>query len=284
MFKRPLNRSWQSRDKRIVKDILKSGEYQLERPKEGSECTVKVQMVTQNEEQQTGGQQTGGYFQSAIVCDDFDGRVVIGEADTEFDRAVEKVLQLMDKGEVSKVTVKLDTIDCSACAYVTLVDFTPSQSTYAWSKEKKMEVARRYKERGCELFKAGRILDAYLRFGRAVKLLITLGTDNETVRPLYVTLCNNMAWCQLARSQLEHALTLCNKVLEKEPDNVKALMRRAEAFTWLKDTENAVNDLTRVTELEPRNTVAHERLVTMKNRLALETVRYNNTIKKMFRF
>ncbi|RZF47527.1 hypothetical protein LSTR_LSTR009063 [Laodelphax striatellus] len=279
MFKRPLNRSWQSRDKRIVKDILKSGEYQMERPKEGSVCTIKVQMMNETEETEK-----QSYFQSAIVCEEFDGKMVIGDADTEFDRAVEKVLQLMDKGEVSKITVKLDTIDCSACAYVTLIDFTVSQSTYAWSKEKKMEVALRYKERGVELFKAGRVLDAYLRFGKAVKLLITLGTDQDDVKPLYLTLCNNMAWCQLARSQLEHALTLCNKVLEKEPDNVKALMRRAEAFTWLKDTENAVNDLAKVTQLEPRNTVAHERLVTMKNRLALETVRYNNTIKKMFRF
>ncbi|XP_075221963.1 uncharacterized protein LOC142324831 [Lycorma delicatula] len=246
----------------------------MERPREGSKCKIKLKM--QNNDTP--------FFPTEYLKDDFSGSITVGEADREFDRAVDKCVTLMDTKEKSKLTVKLENNQYTVTVYVTLIEFTPSPPSYEWSKEKKLEVARHHKEKGCELFKQGRVQDSFLRFSKAVKFLITLGIENKDVEPLYFTLCNNMAWCQLSRGQASHALTLCNKVLSNNPNNVKALMRRAEAFVWLQDTEHAVMDLRKVKELEPRNNIARERLIKLENKLAIETVRYNNIIKSMFRF
>lgn len=274
MFKKPQFRIWTSRDKCVSKECLKPGITLIERPREGSTCKIKIK--TQSNETP--------FFPTEYLKDTFSGTITVGEADREFDRAVDKCVTLMDVKEKCKLTVKLENNQYSVTVHVTLYEFTPSPPTYDWGKEKKLEVAHHHKEKGCELFKQGRIQDAFLRFSKAVKFVITVGIEDKDVQPLYLTLCNNMAWCQLSRGQASHALTLCNKVLAINPNNVKALMRRAEAFVWLQDTEPAVMDLRKVKELEPRNTVARERLMTLENKLAIETVKYNNVIKSMFRF
>lgn len=274
MFKKPQNRIWTSRDKCIIKEVLKPGITCINRPREGSSCKVKIKML-KNEKP---------FFPTDYLSETFSGTVIVGEGDREFDRGVDRCLMLMDAKEKCKLTVKIENQQHSVTVYVTLDEFTSSPPTYEWSKEKKLEVAKHHKEKGCELFKLGRIQDSFLRFSKAVKLCITLGIEDEDVQPLYLTLCNNMAWCQLSKGQASHALALCNKVLEYSPNNVKALMRRAEAYVWLQDTEPAVMDLRRVKELEPKNHIARERLMLLENKLAIETVRYNNVIKSMFRF
>ncbi|XP_067008314.2 RNA polymerase II-associated protein 3 isoform X2 [Anabrus simplex] len=53
------------------------------------------------------------------------------------------------------------------------------------------------------------------------------------------------------------AISDCNKVLEVEPDNLKALMRRGVAYESRSDYQKALEDFTKVTILQPNNQKAH---------------------------
>ena len=48
-------------------------------------------------------------------------------------------------------------------------------------------------------------------------------------------------------------MAVCDKVIEIEPNNVKALFRRAQARLGRQDFELALQDLARVKELEPND-------------------------------
>ena len=107
---------------------------------------------------------------------------------------------------------------------------------------------------GNKLFNEQRFADAFHRFSRAVKLVIMIVDENLAGKDdLYLTLCNNMAACQLHFRNYEYVVDLCKKVLSKTPANVKSLTRRMEAYIGLRDFENAHADATKVLELQPHN-------------------------------
>lgn len=67
-------------------------------------------------------------------------------------------------------------------------------------------------------------------------------------------ICNlNNAACKLKLKEYKEAKNLCNKVLEIDVNNVKALYRRAHANIFLVELESAELDVKKVLELNPDN-------------------------------
>lgn len=73
------------------------------------------------------------------------------------------------------------------------------------------------------------------------------------------------------------------KVLEKEPKNVKALYRLAQALESRKDYDEAIVEYKKILEIEPDNKAAQQQILVCKNALAelraQEKKRYTNLFK-----
>lgn len=256
-----------------VKEVTYKGKLG-ERPKENSTCLVLVKV------------KEGTHFQcddSVYLNNDFNGYIVVGNADCEVDYQIEMCVRRMVPEEECDLKLSFDEFPDTVILILILKSFVQFPDVFKWSREEKLEIAKQHKQKGVQLFQAGRLKDSFLRFNKAVKLMITLGIEDDTeAKVLYVQACNNMALCHLKQGSANHALTLCNKVLNIDQTNVKALLRRSEAYTKLKDIELAVLDLRQAKQLEPNNGVARERLIVLQHRLDLENIKYANMVKRMF--
>ena len=70
----------------------------------------------------------------------------------------------------------------------------------------------------------------------------------------------NEAACMLQLSQFKQVKELCDQVLREEPEQVKALFRRAKALMALKEHQAALEDLRRLRDLEPKDVAAQKLL------------------------
>lgn len=133
-----------------------------------------------------------------------------------------------------------------------------------------------HKDDASRIFKLGRLRTAFYRYKKSLDCLIiaeqiikekmkTLETNQELVgkhefqsfrEKLLAAksqLYSNMSLCQLKNQTYDLAVINCTKCLSIDANNVKALFRRAQARTGLKDYEEAINDFNRALELEPDN-------------------------------
>jgi len=65
----------------------------------------------------------------------------------------------------------------------------------------------------------------------------------------------NIALASIKMGEMGEAIKCCEKVLEKMPDNVKAMYRKGQALQQRKDFEEAIEAYKRVQEMEPENKV-----------------------------
>ena len=81
----------------------------------------------------------------------------------------------------------------------------------------------------------------------------------------------------------DETLAICNKVLEIEPNNVKALFRRAQARSGRQDFELAVQDLARVKEIEPTDKGVAAELAKVKKAQQQYKEKEKSIYSKMFK-
>lgn len=95
----------------------------------------------------------------------------------------------------------------------------------------------------------------------------------------------NLAACQLRCSRFKLAIVNCNKCLEQDKTNPKALFRRSKAYAELNEYELAKNDLRTLGELAPGDRDV-ERQMAHVNKLEREYIAsqktYAKNIQKMF--
>ncbi|XP_045682034.1 FK506-binding protein-like [Phyllostomus hastatus] len=131
------------------------------------------------------------------------------------------------------------------------------QDSWELEASEKETLAKQEHARGTELFRAGNPEGAARCYGRALRLLLTLpppGSPEQTV------LHANLAACQLLLGQPHLAAQSCNRVLEREPEHLKALYRRGVAQAALGNLEKATADLKKVLVVDPKNRAAREEL------------------------
>ena len=280
---------WESVDKKVKKEIMKEGIFS-KKPTELSVCNIYVNnpqlmglSITKVKED----------LHSEIIDEASKKVIVIGEAVSQVDREIERAIQTMSLQEQSLITVNIEDKDIQPTVLsleVTLESTEFYKPVWEWTPEEKYTRALKCKENGVELFKAKRYVDAFYRFSKACKLLITLQPIEEVGDPiikkiveLKYILYNNMAECQLLRENNEHVITLCNKVLDKDKNNVKALYRRGVAYGGLKDFEKASNDLKNVITLEPKDKKAQEKYNDYNEKWRASVQGYENIVRKMFK-
>lgn len=277
-------------DREICKQVIVAGDFNLV-PYEDSRCRIVIsEVICKNE---TGSCEIES--ESRIFSNSFDGNVLIGDSDNFIDKDFELILQQMCSGETCVATmvyrdgdgVLVKEISCK----IELKEVTEEQLISDWSKERLYEAALYHKENGVELVKQKRIMDAFRRFSKSLKMLIAIEPlDPETVSEdmvenmmdLKVKLYNNLAHCQLQFNEYEAGLVLCNKALKLQPNNAKALYRRCIAYTGLEMYEEAWKDIQHTLTLDPNDKSAQQKAIALRPKIAKVKKEYTNVIKKMF--
>jgi len=121
-----------------------------------------------------------------------------------------------------------------------------------------IELMSQYKAEGTELMQEGFLLQAsriydhsFWIYVAVIKAAKGFNHNPRECDALVTALCNNKALCSLKRKQWQAAINACGGVFHFEPDNIKALYRRAQANIELGNHDEAEADLQRATKLAP---------------------------------
>lgn len=242
----------------VVKKILKVGEG-YEKPNDGTIVRVKYIAKLPN----------GSVFEKKGLNGDpyefiIDGdQVILG-----LDLAVAK----MKKGEIASITItpeygfgavetKRDLAVVppnSTLVYeVELVSFMKEKEFWEMNAAEKLEAAAKKKEEGNALFKVGKYWRASKKYERAANFIEQNQAFSEEEKKqgeaLRVSCYLNSAACKLKLKDFRVVVDLCTKVLELEPENMKALYRRLQAYVQVGELGLAESDIKKALEIDPQN-------------------------------
>lgn len=116
--------------------------------------------------------------------------------------------------------------------------------TAGLTEKEKDFLATREKEKGNEAFNSGDYEEAVMYYTRSISVLPT------------VAAYNNRAQAELKLQNWNSAFQDCEKVLQLEPGNLKALLRRATTYKHQNKLQEAIEDLNKVLAVEPANELA----------------------------
>ncbi|XP_034372690.1 sperm-associated antigen 1 isoform X1 [Arvicanthis niloticus] len=120
--------------------------------------------------------------------------------------------------------------------------------TAGLTEKEKSFLANREKGKGNEAFYSGDYEEAVMYYTRSLSALPT------------ATAYNNRAQAEIKLQRWSSALEDCEKALELEPGNIKALLRRATTYKHQNKLPEALDDLRRVLQVEPDNDLAKKTL------------------------
>eukprot|EP00930_Biecheleria_cincta_P096254 TRINITY_DN88128_c0_g1_i1.p1 TRINITY_DN88128_c0_g1~~TRINITY_DN88128_c0_g1_i1.p1 ORF type:complete len:525 (-),score=144.24 TRINITY_DN88128_c0_g1_i1:30-1523(-) len=188
----------------------------------------------------------------------------------------------------------------------------------AWRQlpfDEKIVICERLKEEGNELFKKGSWSDAVEKYEEAPTLVHycwssdpgwrknNRGIDDDVLHlvedkgsteedakrqiKLRATCALNIAACKQKLSKLDEAIVACDAVLELDPDNVKALYRRAESRirpvkATAYDHDLAIKDLAQALRLDPSNQPVEKLLTRLRAERKVQREKDSKTFNGMF--
>ncbi|VVC24518.1 Tetratricopeptide repeat,Tetratricopeptide repeat-containing domain,Tetratricopeptide-like helical [Cinara cedri] len=212
----------------------------------------------------------------------------LGSADCIIDRGLEMLVSKMRVGDIQEFCLG-DGQGGTITGCVRLLAVQKCVALRSWHTDDQMKLieAARQKEAGNILFRQKRYMDAFHRFNLSIRSVLFLRDEKaEGVREkrdiLYSTVCNNMAACQLKLHNYEHARVLATKVLTVDPSNLKAFLRRSQAFVELKMFDNAFVDARYVLDHCPANTLAKRYLDKAARGIEDQKANYKVMVKRMF--
>ncbi|CAK0826628.1 unnamed protein product [Prorocentrum cordatum] len=136
-------------------------------------------------------------------------------------------------------------------------EFENGKEQWNMSDEEKLKFCDERKALGNSLFKAGRLdlaLGRYKKVGDVLSYIDNFPEDARAKARELKQACElNMAMCYLRRNDYDEAKAACNKVLNDDRGNVKALYRRAQCEHALRNFEECIRDCKRVAEGDPQN-------------------------------
>lgn len=182
---------------------------------------------------------------------------------------------------------------------IELVDFTKRKEPWAMSSPERIEQSTLAKNQGNEFLAQGRTSMAIKRYKYSLTLLESANyTESEKVESNKLTVASNanlaMVYLKLASSNAQQqsqaqlqklytdAVGCCNKVLDIEHNNIKALYRRAVANTHLKEYEIAKRDLVQLLSLDPENSDAKRAMATLESKIKIQDAKDRSLYAKMF--
>jgi len=251
----------------VIKKAIKVIKHRQVPGMDGTPCTLKLLKVMCGEKELHGEETFEFVPGKGDLCD-----------------ALECACARMRKGEVALVTVngpsnllspgkpQIDagSVDAPVVYHLEMIDFgrAPPDDGPRNNSER-LSFCAEQKERGSTHFRTGRVRLAQERYSRVIDLLPrykreSSGSsihveffededDRKKAQEFKSTCRLNLAACALKLEEFYAAARHCNEVLQDDPQNLKALYRRAQGCLGSKDFDDAAKDCRRIIELDSGN-------------------------------
>merc|ERR1712083_216423 len=106
--------------------------------------------------------------------------------------------------------------------------------------------------------------------------------DKKEIQKNQVSCHSNTALCKLKSKDFAECIESCNKALELDADNVKAIFRRGQAHAYNGSNENALNDLKAAQKLNPDDKQITKMVLVIKKRVKKQKQAEKDLYKGMF--
>ncbi|KAK5867472.1 hypothetical protein PBY51_011962 [Eleginops maclovinus] len=251
----------------IIRRIITKGEG-YSKPNEGASVDVTVE---------------GSY--EGRVFDERDMKFEIGDGEgLGLPVGVEKAIMAMEQGEEAIFHIKpkygFGSVgnakynipgDAMLLYKIKLAAFEKAKESWEMNTVEKLEQSSIVKEKGTQYFKEGKYKQASVQYKRIVSWLENESglseEDEKKAKALQLAANLNLAMCFLKLQESNKALENCEKALELDPSNEKALFRRGEALFGMKEFDRARDDFQQVVQLYPANKAAKSQVVLCQKRI-----------------
>ncbi|KAM4572779.1 peptidyl-prolyl cis-trans isomerase FKBP4 isoform 1-T2 [Odontesthes bonariensis] len=197
---------------------------------------------------------------------------------------VEKAITAMEQGEEALFTIKpkygfgnagneKHNIPGGATLQykIKLAAFEKAKESWEMNTLEKLEQSGIVKEKGTQYFKEGKYKQASVQYKRIVSWLEhesgLTGEDEKKAKVLQLAAHLNLAMCYLKLQEPSLAFENCDKALEMDSTNEKALFRRGEALFYMKEFDSAREDFQLVVQLYPANKAAKSQVALCQKRI-----------------
>lgn len=212
------------------------------------------------------------------LFDSRDVSFIVGEAeDKGVPFGVDRAMDSMQKGECCVLYIKPKYgfgsegkpeykigPDKDLVYEVTLKDFKRAKESWEMDLNEKLDLAVGVKHKGNQYFKAGQHQQAVIQYQRIVTWLeMECGSGSEQqkrTQDFILTSHLNLALCYLRIKDFSQVVENCNKVIELDQCNEKALYRRGEARLHRNEFSLAMADFQQVLQVNPSNRAARAQI------------------------
>ncbi|CAH0763194.1 unnamed protein product [Bemisia tabaci] len=269
-------------DKGILRQILTPG-VEISTPSSGSTVDVHV---------------TGEY--NGTVFDDRDVSFPLGEG-SEFNipKGLEKALQKFKVKEKSRLEIKarygfgsegnkqLNVPPNVDLVYVvTLNSFTELKKSWSMDDAEKIKHAKMFKEKGLKYINAQKYnlaLNMYKNMITYIDSGYGFSEELEKERKsLLIAARLNCALCLLKQEKYTEAQAACKEVLDVDPNNIKALYRRGQAYLGLSDADAAKESFEAVLKVDSSNKAAASALAQCNKKIKEQKEKEKQVYWNMF--
>ncbi|KAM7002552.1 peptidyl-prolyl cis-trans isomerase FKBP4 isoform 2-T2 [Tautogolabrus adspersus] len=154
---------------------------------------------------------------------------------------------------------------------IKLTAFEKAKESWEMNTVEKLEQSVIVKEKGTQYFKEGKYKHASVQYKRIVSWLEHEAglseEDEKKAKALRLAAHLNLAMCFLKLQEPNQALESCDKALDLDASNEKALFRRGEALFGMKEFDRARDDFQQVVQLYPANKAAKSQVVFCQKRI-----------------
>ncbi|CAG5120833.1 unnamed protein product [Candidula unifasciata] len=164
------------------------------------------------------------------------------------------------------------------------------QESWTMNKDEKLENIPKLREAGNQAYARKDYEEAALKYAQALGMLEDLMLQekpreaewmalDDIKRPLLL----NFSQCKLLTKDYYPVITHTSDVLDREPDNIKALFRRGKAHAAVWNVEEAHADFARVVELDPSlEGAVKKELASLEKRVKAKEQQEKSRLKGMF--
>lgn len=244
----------QTRDKSIMKNLLVEG---VDYEKPGYESTVKIDLRVW-----CGTQEEG-----KLLWERAGWELVVG--DTAMPPHLETCLASMRKKEAAsfriaghRITEPCEAFNIASGEQVTyMVELHELATVKTWNfqGQARLDEGERRRQQGNEAFRAGNLDVAERKYRRALEFVeMDSGRSDDdeektAARKSCLAIWGNLSQVLLNKRQYKECVQYCAKVLDVEPQNPKALYRRAKANDALSEWDDAKRDLEKLLAADANN-------------------------------
>uniref|UniRef100_A0A4W4F1I4 peptidylprolyl isomerase n=1 Tax=Electrophorus electricus TaxID=8005 RepID=A0A4W4F1I4_ELEEL len=169
---------------------------------------------------------------------------------------------------------------------VTLKDFQKAKESWEMDLNDKLDQAVLVKQKGTHYFKAGRYHHAIIQYQRIISWLeMECGVGKEqqqAIQAILLVAHLNLALCYLRLREYSQTVENCNKVMELDSENEKALYRRGEARLLQNEFSLALVDFQQVLQVNPSNRAARCQIAACQRKMREHHERDKKIYANMF--